>query len=130
MSLGARIEQRRQAVGISQAELARRVGVRQSTLNSLIRGDSRTSRSLLKIARELQTTAAFLTGETDDPAGEGPQLSSASNEMLGLFERLAPADQKALLQLARSLSKCMANQTHNPGQGAALHDQGKEFRGE
>lgn len=72
MTLGQRIEDRRKQIGISQAELARRVGIRQSTVNSLIRGDSRSSRSIVQIARELHTTPAYLTGSTDDP-DEGAQ---------------------------------------------------------
>jgi phage repressor protein C with HTH and peptisase S24 domain len=52
---------------MSQSELARRVALGQTTINSLIRGDSRTSRHLHRIARELGTTPAYLTGETDDP---------------------------------------------------------------
>lgn len=56
--------------GISQAELARRVGVAQQTIHKLISGGSRTSAHLHRIARELGTTADYLSGETDDP-GEG-----------------------------------------------------------
>jgi len=73
MTLGRRIEERRLAIGISQAELARRVGIRQSTINSLINGDSRSSRSIVQIARELETTAAYLIGDTDDPSAGAPQ---------------------------------------------------------
>ncbi len=72
MTLGARIEQRRKQLGISQAELARRVGVRQSTMNSLINGSSRSSRSIVRIAHHLHTTPAYLTGETDDPGQDLP----------------------------------------------------------
>lgn len=53
--------------GISQAELARRVGVAQQTIHKLITGGSRTSAHLHRIARELGTTADYLTGETDNP---------------------------------------------------------------
>ena len=67
MTLGRRIDERRSALGISQAELARRVGLRQSTINSLINGDSRSSRKIVQLARELATTPAYLTGEIDDP---------------------------------------------------------------
>lgn len=67
MSLGQRIEERRVLIGISQAELARRVGIGQSTMNSLINGDSRTSRSITRIAKELRTSPDYLMGETDDP---------------------------------------------------------------
>lgn len=54
--------------GISQAELARRVGVAQQTIHKLISGGSRTSAHLHRIARELGTTADYLSGETNDPS--------------------------------------------------------------
>jgi len=74
MTLGARIEDRRKALGISQAELARRVGVRQSTINSLINGDARSSRSIVKIAQVLHTTPAYLTGATEEIDENAPPL--------------------------------------------------------
>lgn len=70
MGLGQRIEDRLEAAEISQSELARRVGTRQSTINSLIHGKSQSSSYLHKIARELRTTVEYLTGETDDPSIE------------------------------------------------------------
>ena len=68
MSLGERLEERLRVVGMSQTELAKRVGTRQSTINSLVKGGSRSSSYLHKIARELQTSVEYLTGETDDPS--------------------------------------------------------------
>lgn len=56
------------AVGLSQSELARRVGVSQAAIAKLVTGHAYGSKHLHKIARELGTTPAFLTGETDDPA--------------------------------------------------------------
>lgn len=67
MTIGTRIKDRLAALGISQAELARRVGLRQSTINGLIRGEARSSRHLHEIARELETTVAYLKEETEDP---------------------------------------------------------------
>lgn len=72
MSVGQRIDERLKAIGISQSELARRVGVRQSTINGLIRGESRGSKHLHLIARTLRTSPGFLLGETDDPAPDAP----------------------------------------------------------
>nr|WP_315384180.1 S24 family peptidase [uncultured Sphingomonas sp.] len=66
MSIGERIEERRKAIGISQAELARRVNLGQSTINGLIRGGSRSSAHLHKIASVLRTSVQYLAGETDD----------------------------------------------------------------
>lgn len=72
MSVGSRILERLEVVGISQAELARRVGMSQPGINNLVAGRSRSSTYLHVIARELQTTPAYLSGETDDPTSELP----------------------------------------------------------
>ena len=63
-----RLAERRQAAGISQAELARRVGIGQSSANRLESGGTRNPRQIVEIARALGTTPEYLTGETDDPA--------------------------------------------------------------
>lgn len=57
---------------ISQSELARRVGLQQSTINGLVSGDQQSTTKLHHIARELGTTPAYLIGETDD-SSEGAQ---------------------------------------------------------
>lgn len=108
MTLGARIESRLEAVGLSQAELARRVGVRQSTMNSLIRGNSRTSRSIVQIARELETTPAYLLGETDDPTADVPDdnLVSAERELLAMFRCLDGDERSAISLIVRRLAAC------------------------
>lgn len=103
MSLGARIKDLLEQVGMSQAELARRVGVRQSTINSLVNGDSRTSRSIVQIARELRTTPAYLTGECDDPAADHPddQFTSEEREWVELLRTLPTADRRATVRVLR-----------------------------
>lgn len=68
MGMGERVLERLQAADISQAELARRVGVSQPTINNLIHRGKLGSRYLHRIARELGTTPAYLAGETDDPS--------------------------------------------------------------
>jgi len=106
VTLGERINARLAAVGLSQAELARRVGVRQSTINSLVNSSSRTSRSIVKIARELQTTPAYLMGETDDPhtdAVETQTLSAEQRELLDLYQAMDDASRRSLMHVARSM---------------------------
>ncbi|WP_419145029.1 helix-turn-helix transcriptional regulator [Novosphingobium mangrovi (ex Hu et al. 2023)] len=66
--LGSRIKERLAAAGMSQAELARRIGVTQSAVNHLINRGYRKSGQLHRIARELGTTPEYLSGEIDDPA--------------------------------------------------------------
>lgn len=68
VNIGDRIRKRLEVLGISQAELARRVGVAQPTIAKLIAGTSRGSSHLHLIARELRTTPEYLTGATEDPA--------------------------------------------------------------
>ena len=68
MTLGERIENRRKELGIpSQSELARRAQVGQSTLSGLIRKSYRWSPYLVQIARALDTTVEYLTGEDGTP---------------------------------------------------------------
>lgn len=72
MIVGQRIRERLEALTLSQSELARRVGINQSTIAALLAGRTRSSTHLHKIARHLQTTAAYLSGETDDPDEDAP----------------------------------------------------------
>lgn len=61
-----RLEERLAAKGWSQAELARRVGVKSTSIWKLASGHSQTSKHLHRIASELDTTAEYLLGESDD----------------------------------------------------------------
>lgn len=72
MIVGHRIRERLEQLGMSQSELARRTGVTQGTIGGLVIGKSRSSTHLHKIARHLQTTAAYLSGDTDDPDEDAP----------------------------------------------------------
>ena len=62
-----RLRMRMEELEISQAELGRLIGISQTSIWKLVSGDTANSRHLHKIARELRTTPAYLTGETDDP---------------------------------------------------------------
>lgn len=123
MTIGSRINELLAERNMSQAELARRVGMRQSSMNSLVNGKSRSSRFIVSIARELGTTAAFLNGDTDDPTVEIPEdfLTADERRMLRLSRRLSKEDQLAIGFMIERLA------------GAAsptLHDRQQEFRGE
>jgi phage repressor protein C with HTH and peptisase S24 domain len=67
--LADRLKERMTASGLSQAELARRVGITQPMISHLLKGDSTGSKWLHLIARELATTPDYLTGGTDSPTG-------------------------------------------------------------
>lgn len=122
MIVGQRIEEQLRALGISQAELARRVRLDQSTINGLVRGTSKSSRHIHKIAQVLRTTPAFLLGETDDPDGntQAPDLTADERELVDLIRSIAPKDKAAILQLTRSIAHCTPSPT--------IHEPGREFR--
>lgn len=88
MSIGERIEERLKSLGMSQAELARRVGMSQPSINALIHRNKTGSRKLSDVARELQTTVHYLEGKTGDPgAGALPAPSDESiAEQLGIVK--------------------------------------------
>lgn len=63
-----RFRERLAEQGLSQSALARKIGVSQATIARLALGNAFGSTHIHRIARELGTTAAWLTGETDDPS--------------------------------------------------------------
>ncbi len=106
MRLGIRIEERLKALKLSQAELARRAGVPQTTVNSLVRGDSRTSPHLIRIAQELQTTPAYLSGATDDPSAELPEfvLTAHERRWIEALRRMDAETRDAVLRICDGLA--------------------------
>jgi transcriptional regulator with XRE-family HTH domain len=68
MTLGERIRKRRQEVGLSQRELARRLGIRHATISDLERGVQKDmSIGLLRgLARMLGVTSDWLIGMYED----------------------------------------------------------------
>ena len=64
MILGARIKQRREELGLSQEELAKKIGYKsRSTINKIEMGiNDITQTKILAFANALQTTPAYLMG--------------------------------------------------------------------
>lgn len=80
----SRLQELMQKHGFTQSELARRVGVKQPSIGRLLSGDTRSSSVLVEIARVLQTTPDYLTGQTDDPTEgyvPGPQVDVILSDM-------------------------------------------------
>lgn len=102
---GKRLSARMSAMGISQSELARRVGVAQQTIYKLISGASRGSAHLHRIARELATTPAYLTGETDDPSAGAQPLPPPGPTVIMMGVVLPP--ERALAQMFEGLLRAI-----------------------
>lgn len=104
---GERLRAQMAQAGISQAELARRVGVSQQAIARLASGTSQGSRHIHRIARELGTTPAYLSCETDDPRADvpaEPPLASDTRQLLQCFAALEKHERKSLLSVAHSMA--------------------------
>lgn len=120
MQLSDRIEARLEELGMKQAELGRRAGIPQSTVNTMIRRGRRSSPHLMSIARALKTTPAYLLGETDDPESEfeDVDLTADERELVEIMRAIAPKDRAAIMQLARTLAQCSVPPVvHAPASG-------------
>jgi len=100
--IGERILLRLSALGKSQSWLARQVGITQPAINGLIRGSSRSSAHLHKIARTLLTSPEYLTGEINDPDENAPPPPPEADFQAGTLEVLF-ASQPALEQMFAGL---------------------------
>ena len=99
------------AAGLSQSELARRVGMSQQAVHKLIRGTSRSTANLHRFARELGTTTAYLAGETDDPdEGAPPPEPPATIQhlMMPVAFPSQPALEAMLTPVRRARMKALA----------------------
>lgn len=74
------------AKGITQSELSRVVGVSPTSIWKLLNEPSQGSKHTHKIARELNTTAEFLMGESDDAGAADLPAPALSHSKLEVFE--------------------------------------------
>ena len=124
MTVGDRIDALLQERRWSQSELARRTGIPQTTINSLIRRGSRASPHLVTIALELGVTPAYLTGESATRDEEFPTnaLSNRELELLTMTRSLQESDRELVSSLIFRLAHGPASKT--------LHDRQQPFFGE
>lgn len=66
MIIGARIKLRLDAIDATQRQLAEAIGVSRQAVSKMVTNDTTDSAKIFQIARFLQTTPEYLTGETDD----------------------------------------------------------------
>ena len=93
---------------ISQSALARQVGVSQTTIAKLVLGKGYGSKYLHRIARELGTSPAYLSGETDDPQADAPpapEFSFDERRLVECFSALPPTQRSALLTVALAMAE-------------------------
>lgn len=108
---GSRVRWLRDRLGVTQAELARRLSVRQSYVSEIENNQATPSTQLmLALAEQLDTSVDFLLMRSDDPRMPADELSDeesatdlARDALLAEWELLDDIDQQALYQIAVTL---------------------------
>lgn len=112
MGIGERIRARREALEMSQSELARKVGyTSRSTINKIEKdGHGISQDKIAAIAKALRTSPSYLMGWTDDlyvdengRAVPVSELSSIEEEIFEKVRRMRPDYQRMLMGMIDSL---------------------------
>lgn len=104
MTIGSRVRTLREAAGLTVAELARRIGIRQPSLWLIEDGQTKTLRgsTLMKLAEVLNADPAWISTGRGAPyrmTVAGPD----EGELISIYRNLPPDAQKALLGAAKGL---------------------------
>jgi len=99
VSIGIRVRARREALRITQAELAKDIGVTFQQVQKYEKGTNRIAAArLLQIARVLQTTAASLLGEDGEDNLPGADVLARQWSQIE-----DPKQRKAVVDLVRTM---------------------------
>ena len=106
-NIGQRIMERRQELGLTQEELAFRMGYKtKSAINKIELGVNDVSQSkVVKFAEALHTSIAYLMGweEEEKKTTENDSLSKDMVELINRIKALPEEKVQLLLQLAKSI---------------------------
>ena len=94
----ARAVTARTALGLTQQEVAGRIGVKQQSIDKVERGETKNPKFLVDLAEVLQVTPGWLRGEAEDG------LDAEERHLIAMYERLKPHDRQLLMDMARRLS--------------------------
>lgn len=105
IKIGGRVRARREALKITQAQLAKGAGVTFQQIQKYERGNNRISSArLLRIAAFLKTTGADLLGELEHAAGPAAIIAQpGAAKLLASYSVLPRHQQAALLTLAQGM---------------------------
>ena len=96
LPVGEKIRERRKAIGLTQAELAGRIGIQQSDLCRMEKGEYKVSlETLFKILRIFQVTIGDFFADQETLA------TSGSEELLRIFRELPADARREVLSHAR-----------------------------
>lgn len=101
-TMGDRVRALRKAQKLSQAELAKRIGITQPSLSLIESGHtaSLAGETLYGLCRELGTTDQYILHGTMQP---DPEVTKLQNELIRILNMLPPEARPALLCAARGI---------------------------
>ncbi len=107
-TIGDRIRERREQIGMSQAELAALSGYKsRASINKIELGERDIRQNKIKaIADALHTSPAYLMGWEAAPEEDkkaAPAMSEGVKRLIELISRLTPENQRLLLAAAKGL---------------------------
>ena len=104
MSIGKRIKQRREDLGMTQSELARKVGyTSRSTINKIEKdGHGMSQDKIVAIAQALKTTPSYLMGWEDE---EVATLTAMQEETMTKFLLLTQEHQMVVKSIVDTLTE-------------------------
>ncbi|MBX5437666.1 MAG: helix-turn-helix transcriptional regulator [Alicyclobacillaceae bacterium] len=117
MSLGKRLRQTRLRRGLTQSQLAERLGMTEANLSNYERDRTTPpSERLQQIAEILDVTTDYLLGRTDDPHGyaeylgrEDAQLKDGIEFITRARERMSDEAYARFLQISKQIAEMMEN---------------------
>ena len=96
-TFGQRVKRLREALNLTQAQLAKRCGMAwQSTIGNIEAGNRSGSRNVAKLAQALGVSAHYLETGKGDP---GATVSPEAAELAAMFDRLPTADKERMRQI-------------------------------
>lgn len=112
LTTAERIEREMRALGLSQIQLARRVGCSGATMSKILQRETQQSRFLPAIAQVLGVSVAYLVGETKVaiPASGPGALTAEEGAFLNKVRVLSPFDKRAVLRIVDSLTRSPAKE--------------------
>lgn len=108
MGIGERIKDRREALGLSQDELAEKMGYKsRSTIAKIEKGvNDVAQKTIVKFAAALNTSVAFLMGwdeeENQKESAVADELSETKTQLLDLVSELSESEAAVLLASLKS----------------------------
>ena len=119
------------AKGITQGQLARRVGVSQPTIFKMIHDNKTGSVHLHAVARVLETSPEYLSGDTEDQSPNTSDLTCTAEdrEWLSLIHDLNAKERNAVRQLMIALAGASLA-ADAPPTAQSVHSPQQQFRGQ